>query len=132
MQLIYLVLFLALIPTITTLQCYQCNSLEDAACADAEGDNLAKFAQNCPQPSSADLYCRKIVQIVNKEKSIVRSCGLKKGTKDCYKTAGVNHASVCSCQGDLCNSAPSSNRQQQWMTIVSSIMVVAVSMIFVR
>jgi len=32
-----------------------------------------------------------IVFLVNKQTSIVRSCGSKIGAKPCYKTAGINH-----------------------------------------
>ncbi|UJR09938.1 hypothetical protein I4U23_014160 [Adineta vaga] len=95
------ILLLALIPCITTLRCYQCNTIENADCGDSE--KLAPFEQEC-----------------------------RKGNKDCYKTAGANTASVCSCQEDRCNTAPSFNRQQQWMAIFSSIILVAISMVIVR
>jgi len=127
MKLTFIIL-LALIPSITTLQCYVCNSNEDSNCAN--GENLTKFKQQCYQ--TTDPYCRKIVQTVNKETSIVRTCGSKIGAKSCYKTAGINNANVCSCNTDFCNNAPSFNRQQQMMTILSSIVVIAITMIVLR
>jgi len=127
MKLTFIIL-LALIPSITTLQCYVCNSNEDPTCAN--GENLNKFKQQCYQ--TVEPYCRKISQTVNKETSIVRACGSKIGAKACYKTAGLNHANVCSCNTDLCNNAPNFNRQQQMMTILSSIVAVAITMIVLR
>jgi len=128
MQLTFFIL-LALIPSITTLQCYVCNSNENPKCA--SGENLDDFKHQCsPAPEP---YCRKIVQTVNKATSIVRTCGSKIGAKSCYKTAGTNSASVCSCNLDFCNNAPSFNRQQQqMMTIFSSIVVLAITMIVLR
>ncbi|CAF1011734.1 unnamed protein product [Adineta steineri] len=125
-----LIVLLVLIPSITTLKCYVCNSNEKSACA-SDGKLNEKLTQTCPS-NMEDPYCRKMVQTVNGDTSIVRSCGSKIGSKECYKTPGVNTANVCSCKTDLCNNAPSFNRQQQMMTILSSFIVVATAMIFLR
>ncbi len=53
-----------LVPSITSLQCYVCNSNEDPNCA-SDG-NLDAFKQQCSQTN--DPYCRKIVQTSNDEK----------------------------------------------------------------
>lgn len=96
------------------MKCYECNSLENEDCAG--GENLPdKYLKPCIAPHNnptAVSYCRKIDQtgkiqlidqlnfviwslliLVNNKKSVVRSCGVGIGTKECYKTAGTN--SVC-------------------------------------
>ena len=91
---------------------------------------LTKFAAQCSE--TVDPHCRTITQMVNKEKSVVRLCGSKASSKSCYKTAGINNANVCSCNTDLCNSAPSFNRYQQAMTVASSLIFMAISIILLR
>ncbi len=56
-----------LVPSITTLDCYVCNSNENSNCANA--GSLDKFKERCP--STPDSYCRKIVQTGN-EKNILK------------------------------------------------------------
>lgn len=46
------------VPSVGSLQCYVCNSNEDAGCAD--GDDLKRFVQTCKE--TAQPYCRKIDQ----------------------------------------------------------------------
>lgn len=46
------------VPSIGSLQCYVCNSNEDASCA--EGHDLNKFVQTCKE--TVQPYCRKIDQ----------------------------------------------------------------------
>ncbi|CAF2605280.1 unnamed protein product [Rotaria sp. Silwood2] len=123
-----LIILVALIPSITTLQCYVCNSNDNPECTDVS--NLASFAKTCNE--TIDPYCRTISQTINEVKSIVRACGSKASLKSCYKTAGFNNANVCSCNVDLCNKAPNFNRQQQIMTILSSIIIVATTMVMLR
>ncbi|CAF1680348.1 unnamed protein product [Rotaria magnacalcarata] len=125
-----LVVLLILIPSITTLKCYVCNSNDDPRCLNTNAEDLKVFGQECG--ISVDPYCRTITQTVNKDKSIVRACGSKITSKSCYKTAGLNSANVCSCNYDLCNSAPKFNQPQQIMTILSSIIVMATSLIMLR
>ncbi len=100
-----------LVPSITTLKCYVCNSNENSKCS--AGETLEEFKIQCP--SVTDPYCRKIVQtsndekinatkikkkqcilflLVNKETSVVRTCGSKIGAKSCYKTAGTNSVRI--------------------------------------
>ncbi|CAF1046393.1 unnamed protein product [Adineta ricciae] len=122
------VILILLIPYVSSLKCYVCNSNEDPTCADS--DNLGKFVKQCPQRE--DPYCRKIVQRVDQETSIVRTCGSKVGTKLCYKTAGTHTASVCSCDEELCNTAVTYNVQQRFMTILSSITTLIITMILLR
>ncbi|CAF3328762.1 unnamed protein product [Rotaria socialis] len=125
-----LVVLLVLIPSITTLKCYICNSNEDPKCTSTNADDLAAFARDCTVP--VEPYCRTITQTVNTDKSIVRTCGSRVTSKSCYKTAGLNSANVCSCNSDLCNSAPKFNQPQQIMTILSSIFVMATALIMLR
>ncbi|CAF1025193.1 unnamed protein product [Rotaria sordida] len=123
-----LIVLVALIPSITTLKCFVCNSNEHPTCANAGELNI--FQKECNV--TVEPHCRTITQTVNQEKSVVRACGSKATTKSCYKTAGFNNANVCSCNTELCNNAPNFNRQQQIMTILSSIIVVAITMIMLR
>jgi len=51
-----------LVPSITTLNCYVCNSIENINCKEG---NLEPFKQSCPQTNEP--YCRKIEQISNDE-----------------------------------------------------------------
>ncbi|CAF0822988.1 unnamed protein product [Adineta steineri] len=127
LMLIFVVL-LALIPSITTLNCYVCNSNKDFGCL--TDSNLAQFESQCSD--TEDPYCRKIVQTVDSMTSVVRACGSKTGAKSCYKTAGNNHASVCSCNIDLCNTAANLNGQQRFMMIIQSIAALIITMMLLR
>jgi hypothetical protein len=53
-----------IVPSITTLKCYVCNSLENEKCAN-EGNLVESFKQTCPQ--TTEPYCRKIDQTSNNE-----------------------------------------------------------------
>ncbi|CAF1119739.1 unnamed protein product [Rotaria sp. Silwood1] len=122
------ILLIALIPSITSLRCYVCNSNDNPQCTN--GTQLSTFEQECKE--TIEPHCRTISQTINDIKSIVRACGSKASAKTCYKTAGVNNANVCSCNTDLCNHAPNFNRQYKIMTILSSIIIVAITMVMLR
>ncbi|CAF0742611.1 unnamed protein product [Rotaria sordida] len=122
------VILIVLIPSVINLECYFCNSNDDEECA---SDNLPDIYKNHCEVS-LDPYCRKIVQTISGSKSVVRTCGSKSGSKTCYKTAGKNMANVCSCNTDYCNNAISLNQQQRIITMISSPIVLAITMIFLR
>ncbi|UJR36165.1 hypothetical protein I4U23_028899 [Adineta vaga] len=122
------VILILLIPYVTSLKCYVCNSNEDPAC-DFD-DQLSNFAKQCPEKE--DPYCRKISQKVDGYMSIIRACGSKIGSKLCYKTAGTHTANVCSCNDDLCNTAVTFNGPQRFMTILSSVVAITITLILLR
>lgn len=79
-----------LVPLYHSLDCYVCNSIQNAACS---GKDLSQFRQTCDN-STVDPYCRRISQTVDGEKSIVRDCGSKQGSAPCYSTTGGNSVSI--------------------------------------
>ncbi|CAF2387014.1 unnamed protein product [Rotaria sp. Silwood2] len=128
-EMLTFVILFVLIPSVISLECYFCNSNDDENCA---SDNIPDgYKHHCNVTSEP--YCRKIAQTIDNIKSVVRTCGTKSGSKSCYKTAGKNTASVCSCNTNYCNNAISFNQQQQKvMTMISSIIILAITMIFLR
>ncbi|CAF0954584.1 unnamed protein product [Rotaria magnacalcarata] len=127
----YAILFV-LIPLISTetsnLNCYVCNSNVDEGC---DGDSVPDvYKVECSARTNP--YCRKIIQTVDEQKSVVRTCGSKVGSKSCYKTPGKNNAQVCSCDFDFCNQATSLNRQERIMTMMSSIIILTITMLIIR
>ncbi|CAF3716480.1 unnamed protein product [Rotaria socialis] len=127
----YAILFV-LIPLISTttnqLKCYVCNSNVDEGC---DGDSVPDvYKVKCS--AMIRPYCRKIIQTVGEQKSVVRTCGSAAGSKSCYKTPGKNNAQVCSYNHDFCNQATSFNRQERIMTMMSSIIILTISMLIIR
>jgi len=111
-------LFIAtLIDSGSSLQCYVCNSYEDALCADpffhddVAGEKQPKsgddFVQQCPDDGK-QYFCRKIYQNVRGDERVIRSCGWIEDERDreCYSTVLEEYnTDVCACKGELCNSA---------------------------
>jgi hypothetical protein len=65
---IYFFLNNHLVPSITALKCYECNSNVNPECE--SGENLKKFEKTCSPVD--DPHCRKIVQTGNDDKIIRR------------------------------------------------------------
>jgi len=106
------------------LKCYQCNSYEDALCADPffhdelgqDGEQLAKsgndFLDECPSDGKDYKFCRKIYQNVRGDERVIRSCGWIPDAKGrtCYSTVLEEYnTEVCACEGDGCNTAATSS-----------------------
>merc|ERR1711936_199695 len=70
-----LLLLATIIDSGSGLNCYQCNSYEDALCADPfyhEGDGV----NPCPADTAdKEFFCRKIYQNVRGDERVIRSCG---------------------------------------------------------
>jgi len=86
--------------------CFVCNSNTDLECKDPFG-SAEKFVEKC---TGGEKFCRKIVQTVNGESTIVRQCAkelYKENYEGCYKTAGKATQHICTCKsadGKPCNS----------------------------
>merc|ERR1712083_1092228 len=106
------------------LKYYQCNSYEDALCADPffhdelgqDGEQLAKsgddFLDECPNDGKEYKFCRKIYQNVRGDERVIRSCGWIPDAKGrtCYSTVLEEYnTEVCACEGDGCNTAATSS-----------------------
>ena len=85
--------------------CYVCNQNTDPDCKDPFTGNNDKFIQECPEEN----FCRKMIQTVNGETSVVRQCAkelYKPNYEGCYKTAGKASQHICTCKpkdGKPCN-----------------------------
>jgi len=91
----------ALVAVSHGLECHQCSSKDDAACADPfEGD----FKKPCAEGE----FCRKIYQNIRGDVSVIRSCGSelteKYGQNDCYTTVLEEYNTIsCACDAEGCN-----------------------------
>merc|ERR1712045_160214 len=88
------------------LKCYQCNSYEDALCADPF------FQDECPSDGKDYKFCRKIYQNVRGDERVIRSCGWIPDAKGrtCYSTVLEEYnTEVCACEGNGCNTAATSS-----------------------
>merc|ERR1712203_863705 len=106
------------------LNCYQCNSYEDALCADPffhydeNGEEAGPksgndFLKACPADTAdKEHFCRKIYQNVRGDERVIRSCGWIKDEREreCYSTVLEEYnTDVCACKADGCNSATTSS-----------------------
>jgi hypothetical protein len=105
--------------------CYVCNSITEAGCNDPFSGK-SDYVQEC---TKGETFCRKVVQTVNGENSIIRQCAkelYKNEYEGCYKTAGKASQQVCTCRakdGKPCNSAFTT---QSSAFLVASIVLAAV------
>jgi len=119
-----LLLLATIIDSGSGLNCYQCNSYEDALCADPffhddlPGEKGAPksgtdFLKDCPEDSAGkEHFCRKIYQNVRGDERVIRSCGWIKDEREreCYSTVLEEYnTDVCACKEDGCNSATTSS-----------------------
>lgn len=92
--------------SVKVTQCYVCNSNEDSSCNDVYQPQQ-NHIQDC---TNGETFCRKMIQTVHGETSIVRQCAKELKEADfegCYKTAGKSTQNVCTCKaenGNPCNS----------------------------
>lgn len=88
-------------------KCFVCNSNDDASC----DDPYASKDEHIKECTNGETFCRKTIQSVLGEDSIVRQCAkelYKEDYEGCYKTAGKSTQQVCTCKavdGEPCNSA---------------------------
>jgi len=117
------------------LRCYQCNSgdgYDGPACDPDEIDE--EFKSRYLHPCSTDdgleyNHCRKIVQTVEGETRVVRSCATegKGGDEDrCVDRVGTIRIKIkyCECYDNECNSAPEQNVIMTSLIVTSSILSV--------
>jgi len=95
------------------LMCHQCNSYENALCADpfSHEDGQVKsndeFLKECGDEQDYTM-CRKVYQNVRDEVRVIRSCGWIPDSRNraCYTTVLEEYnTEVCTCDSDGCNSA---------------------------
>lgn len=77
--------------------CYVCNQNTDPSCGDVY-QKKKNHLQECPADHG---FCRKIVQYVEGERTVVRQCAknlYKPNYEGCYKSAGKSTQHVCTCK----------------------------------
>jgi hypothetical protein len=125
-----LLLLLCLVDSGSGLKCYQCNSYEQALCADPftfkdNGDVKSddQFLLDCPADTDDKKhFCRKIYQNVRGDERVIRSCGWVEDERkrDCYTTVLEEYnTEVCACAIEGCNSGTMSSISV--MAILSSV-----------
>merc|ERR1711992_348152 len=91
-----IVAFSALVAVGYAIKCHQCNSHVNPECAKYD-DSGAYIGQgtikDCP---AGEKYCRKILQVVRDEESIIRTCGSEEHRKAAGVEEGCNGASAFS------------------------------------
>ncbi|KAK3922848.1 Protein quiver [Frankliniella fusca] len=105
---------LAALPSVSSIRCFECNSVKDPYCKDLKANDTASLAylKDCKDtvmPEGAVPFCRKIVQTVLAvgDRRVIRRCGYEKSTKPCYHVDDEDHAEVvCQCFEEACNGAP--------------------------
>jgi len=122
-------LLLCLVDSGAGIQCYKCNSYEDALCGDpfkhddnGEIKSADDFLEDCPADTKERKhFCRKIYQNVRGDERVIRSCGWVKDFKNrtCYTTVLEEYnTEVCGCDYDKCNTAIVSSTSL--LTVVAS------------
>jgi len=133
------------------INCYQCNSYEDALCGDPfkfeDGNEEVKSGNNYLKPCVAPdgkaeefardnitMFCRKLYQNVRSDVRVIRSCGWIHDAKskaklgdvegrDCYTTVLEEYnTEVCECYSSECNSATMSSMSVT-VAILSSVVL---------
>merc|ERR1711962_665848 len=128
------------------IQCYQCNSYEDALCDDPfkfeDGKKEVKSGDNYLKPCvlpegktiNGTMFCRKLYQNVRSDVGVIRSCGWihdekskhhlgEEAGRDCYTTVLEEYnTEVCECYEDGCNSATMSSMSVS-VAILSSVVL---------
>merc|ERR1711887_466213 len=108
-----LLLLATIIDSGSGLNCYQCNSYEDALCADPFFHYDDNGEEACPADTAdKEHFCRKIYQNVRGDERVIRSRGWIKDEREreCYSTVLEEYnTDVCACKEDGCNSATTSS-----------------------
>ncbi|KAF2353006.1 hypothetical protein FHG87_016235 [Trinorchestia longiramus] len=117
--------FMLLIATATSLECYQCNSHQHHQCGDsiAARESMKQFIvtcnetqsldENAPNPNIVAPFCHKIKMYIDGRESevrVLRECSTARrptaNNETCYKVLGEEYEVVaCQCDEDLCNGA---------------------------
>uniref|UniRef100_A0A0N5BQD4 Protein sleepless n=1 Tax=Strongyloides papillosus TaxID=174720 RepID=A0A0N5BQD4_STREA len=93
----------------TGVWCYDCNSLNDKACL----NEYQKFENECPvhnineSVSLTPTGCRKIIQHINDDTSVIRECAYSGKLMTNYKNMGSHGIKryITQCNENFCNSS---------------------------
>merc|ERR1712080_439000 len=127
-----LLLLFCLVDSGAGIKCYQCNSYEQALCADpffhsdnGEAKSGREFLDDCPADTADKKhFCRKIYQNVRGDVRVIRSCGWVPDSKgrECYTTVLEEYnTEVCACDKDECN--PASLSSISVITVLSAVVL---------
>ncbi|KAJ8920005.1 hypothetical protein NQ315_006535, partial [Exocentrus adspersus] len=138
-------------PTATpSLQCYVCNSAYDPRCGDPFNPysiGVINCTDRAPPEHLRDylhldrsvepVVCRKMVQKVEGQVRVVRSCGYIRDSHDdkkCYRRTGTTAVEVihCSCTSRLCNSGPLSQNPSLVLVLVTVAITIAITSLLGR
>lgn len=103
-----LVLFLGLIERGLSIKCYSCNSSPFQSGNDcAELPDKTQFEVDCDLFKKNYTKCRKVVQSVGREVTVVRQCASLGDEDGCESRAGTRDVKMkyCHCSKNLCNTA---------------------------
>lgn len=126
-----------LIPSASSIMCYECNSKLDKNCSlKTPPDYLKRDCSRNPEGINYKV-CRKITQTIDFEVNglkpdhrIIRSCSYElhqKEENNCYQRSGFGgRQEVCSCAGDLCNN--SNNIKINLSILLASVSILVFSM----
>jgi len=76
-----IVAFSALVAVGYAIQCHQCNSHENSECAKYDDMGVYQGQGTLKDCTGGEKYCRKILQVVRDEESIIRTCGSEEHRK---------------------------------------------------
>jgi hypothetical protein len=101
----------AIVPSVDAISCYSCNSakhLDGSGCSDSPVSNDFLVDCNSEYPQRNYTMCRILVQDVEGDSRVVRTCGsnpMNKPPRGCIDRTGTNKIKLryCDCTGDSCN-----------------------------
>jgi len=93
-----IVAFSALVAVGYAIKCHQCNSHNDEICGKYDENGVYLGGQDTlKECTGGETYCRKILQVVRDEESIIRTCGSAE-----HRKAGEDEAYSPSKKGGFC------------------------------
>jgi len=92
-----IVAFSALVAVGYAIQCHQCNSHENSECDKYDDMGVYQGVGTLKECAGGEKYCRKILQVVRDEESIIRTCGSEE-----HRKAGEDIAYSPSKKGGFC------------------------------
>jgi len=92
-----IVAFSALVAVGYAIQCHQCNSHENSECDKYDDMGVYQGEGTLKECAGGEKYCRKILQVVRDEESIIRTCGSEE-----HRKAGESDAYSPSKKGGFC------------------------------